>query len=203
MKLICTDTHEYYLESPAGKRRRLLGTTEILQDNGLVNFDGVDSDVLEWARLRGQFIHELTALWDQNDLLLETVDPRLQPYLDAWRKFRKERDFRVTRIEVMGWDKTWGFAGQVDRTASIAWKGRRRPIVLDIKPPGKKKYWKYQLVSYAMIFYPDQVPLRATISLSDEGKYSFDECPEEEFFRDKADWLALNRASQIRMEMAA
>jgi hypothetical protein len=166
--------------------------TEILRDVGLINFDGVDADTLEWARTRGEYIHEATRLLDEGNL---AAPPSwLEPYLTAWELFKKETQFTPKLIEFIGYSNIYGVAGKIDRGGYFGnWAA-----VVDIKPPSKKSWWRYQTVAYAIIFYPEIIPQRICVSLLDDGKYRLDE--HKDFFEDRRRFLGCKTVYDLKRE---
>lgn len=81
---------------------------------GLQDFGAIPSGVLETAAARGSAAHRAIELDAYGDLDEDSVDPRVRPYVEAWRRFRDERDFKVfmTEHEVVSWQH--GYAGTLD-----------------------------------------------------------------------------------------
>jgi hypothetical protein len=105
------EKHEYALNG-----LRLPSVTQILESVGLSpDYSGVPADHLEFARDRGDKVHKATALDDRGDLDEDTLDPRIAPYLEAWRQFRRDHHFEPVEIEFMFYSKRHGYAGTLDR----------------------------------------------------------------------------------------
>jgi hypothetical protein len=92
-------------------------------------FDAVPADTLEYKRQVGEAVHLATALDDRGQLDDETVADVVRPYLEAWRRYRREKSFTPTLIEQTVWHPQIGYAGTLDRMGTI---GRVRWLV-DIK----------------------------------------------------------------------
>jgi hypothetical protein len=73
----------------------------------------------QWAtaehRERGTAVHWMLELADQDDLDESALDPRLIPYLDAWREFRAQTGFTVQAIETRLASRAYRYAGTEDR----------------------------------------------------------------------------------------
>jgi hypothetical protein len=94
------------------------GVTSILDATFQV-FAKVPPDVLEYARELGTIVHETTELYDRNDLDAQSVDPVVEPYLEAWIKFRREQQPQILAIEQTVFHPLYGYAGMFDRGARL------------------------------------------------------------------------------------
>lgn len=95
----------------------------------LNSFDRVPAHRLAFARKRGRAVHLATQYFDEGDLDLDTLDPILVPYVQAWERYLDESGFEVHAIEQKVHCPTWGYAGMLDRAGKI--NGDR--CVIDIK----------------------------------------------------------------------
>lgn len=159
------EQHRYRLDGVP-----LPGVTTAMQSVGLIDYSCVDRDILEYAQTRGTFIHEATAFYDQNDLDEEKLSPALVPYLEAWKRFRLESNFKVREIEKWNYHPTYLYAGTADRVGEINGK----PAIVDIKPPVAKPWWRIQTAAYALIWFPSVVPFRMAVSLHPDATYRVD-----------------------------
>lgn len=91
--------------------------TEILKGAGLVDFSSVNETVLEAASNFGIAVHKATELWDKGTLDINSLSEPLIPYLEAWKKFRKDYniDYKPEEIERKLYSKKWDFEGTPDR----------------------------------------------------------------------------------------
>jgi len=180
-------THQYFL----GKRE-LPSVTTVLQSVGLIDYSGVDRDVLEYARERGILVHEACRLFDEGDLDEENLDPILKPYVDAWKKFLFHSQFKVERIEVPMCDHTYGFAGTPDRIGMI--RGRR--TIVDIKPPTHKPWYQLQTAGYSF-FVPETLQFRLVVHLRPDGEFRVSEHTN---MQDRQRFLACLTVAQLKRE---
>lgn len=97
----------------------------------LNGYMGVPEHILAPARERGQVVHEVTALYDRDDLVMDSVDPIVQPYLDAWIRFRKDTGFTPELVEQKVYSRSYWYAGTLDRTGNLHCIGQC--ILLDLK----------------------------------------------------------------------
>ena len=88
----------------------LESVTDILEDEGFIDTRFFD----EFSRERGTFVHLARHLDDMGELDEDTLDPVIAPYLEAWRRFKRESGFVVEQSEVPMASKTYRFAGKPD-----------------------------------------------------------------------------------------
>jgi hypothetical protein len=86
--------------------------TEILGDLSAIK--RMDPAWLAAARDRGQLVHKVIELHNQEDLDESTVDPSVAGYLTAWKRFCSDYKFKVLLSERVVWSDRWGFAGKFD-----------------------------------------------------------------------------------------
>lgn len=91
----------------------LPSTTQII--NWMNRYAGVPEAVLEEARQIGDAVHLATALFDHNDLDEESVDPVVEPYLEAWKAFKADTGFMVSFVERPIYSETYRYATTPDR----------------------------------------------------------------------------------------
>lgn len=114
-----------------------------------------DSHYTDFGRERGTLVHTITELDDLNDLVEESVDEALAPYLAAWRRFRAEAGFGVAElhgqrcVERRYGDDVLDVAGTVDRIGWMTFAGKLRLTVLDIKSGAPEPWHAVQLAAYA------------------------------------------------------
>lgn len=103
--------------------------TQVLREVGLIDFSNVRQDVMERAQLFGTAVHKATELDDLGTLNMEILSKPLLPYLEAWRKFRKDYNLKFVRDEIEQHlvSTKWNFQGTPDRIA------RADNILVDIK----------------------------------------------------------------------
>lgn len=109
----------------------LPSVTQIIKNMGLgVDYSAVPPDVLRRAAARGSEVHRLTALMDRGEFDANTeFDPALEPYLDAWAKYRASAEWEFILIEEPLASEADATAGTVDRFGLR----QGRPSILDIK----------------------------------------------------------------------
>jgi hypothetical protein len=73
----------------------LPSVTGILKDEGFIDA----SFYTEYARDRGSYVHKAIEFWEENILDEDTLDTVLEPYVDAWKRFRRESRYEPEIIE--------------------------------------------------------------------------------------------------------
>ena len=86
--------------------------TQILQP--LMDFSMVPADVLKAKQELGTAAHLACELYDLDDLLEDSLDPAIVPYLEGWKKFRLETGFVPSMTEQRVYHPKLGYAGTFD-----------------------------------------------------------------------------------------
>lgn len=170
------DTHTYFKPDGTPFAASVTGN---LKDGGFY----ADEWFTEFGRTRGALVHRLTEFDDLGDLDEATVDPALQPYLDAWRQFK--RDFEIEIATVNGelciergyGDDVFDVAGTVDRIGWWTLKGKRYFGPADLKSGAYEPWHPIQLAAYADFIarsgeFPNEPRLgRLGVYITSDGKY--------------------------------
>lgn len=155
MELRLDAEHRYWLGA-----ERLPGVTDILHDVGIVDYSMIAEEPLEAARHRGHLIHLATEL-DDRGVLDESVAADVMPYVEGWRKFRRDWSFTPTNREEKCHHPIHYFAGTLDAEDDR--------LLVDIKH-GKPQTWvRWQLAAY-MSMRP-KVKRRVCVHLTGDGNY--------------------------------
>lgn len=89
------------------------GVTSVLAP--ISNYDGIPEHILERKAKIGTYAHYATELYDKDDLVMETLDPAIEPYVQAWIKFRRDTGFVVELSEQKVFHRSFFYAGTLDR----------------------------------------------------------------------------------------
>lgn len=107
--LFAAETHTYTVDGIVRP-----SVTEIMAP--LYDWSRVPLDVLETARERGVAVHRALELLDRNELDENSVDPRIDGYIDAYLNFVASRGaIEWILIECPLYHRTLGYAGTPDR----------------------------------------------------------------------------------------
>ena len=85
---------------------------------------------IESARRFGTAVHRAVYLHDTDNLKKETLDVNLLPYLNAWRTFKKDYDYKPEAGEELVYSEKWSFAGTLDSRGKIR---KTRKAIIDVK----------------------------------------------------------------------
>lgn len=88
----------------------LPSVTGILKAEGFIETAFYD----EWSRDRGTAVHVATAYDDAGELDEDSLDPVIDPYVEAWRRFKRESGFIVEASELSMRSSVYHFAGTID-----------------------------------------------------------------------------------------
>lgn len=140
------EKHLYTLDG-----RRLISVTEAL--SVLDDRWKVDPFYLE----RGRFIHKATELYDKNELDESTVDERIKPYLDAYKKFKRETSYEPIYIEHILYHPKYFYAGKLDRIYE--------DFIIDLKSGTKMRVDELQAVAYWELCRANNIPVQKQFDL--------------------------------------
>lgn len=156
----------------------------------------------EESRIRGQMVHLTCELYDRKTLDEDTLDDRLRPYLDGWKRFLKETDLIMLDAETRGVSK-WGYAGTDERFGGtrdrLAIDKKGKKVLIDIKSSIAKPAWiGLQLGFYEVLANEGghTVHERMSVHLPGDGRFIINHWPDS-----KNDALAVWRVHQLRRKM--
>lgn len=136
---------------------------------------GIPKQVLERKRDIGNAVHAACELHDRGQLGdLGPDAATIEPYLNAWIKFRRENPSEWDLIEQPLAHTQYGFAGTQDRSGLVALAGNRRAkrslvdikTVLAIHPIHGVQLSGYELLE------EDKIEQRLAVQLRKDGTYS-------------------------------
>lgn len=127
------ESHEYY--TPPGREggRLIPSVTQILRAVRVSeDFDAIERarpGVVTFARDLGTAVHADAHAFDDQDLDVATVDPRVRPYLDAWIAWRENYGAVPLQRERRLYHPLHGYCGTLDGIFDIGGK----TVLVDIK----------------------------------------------------------------------
>lgn len=136
------------------------------------NFDHVDPDVLERARVFGSHVHMATDLLDRDELDEENLDLPLLPYLNAYKTFLLETGFVVTHSEQQIYNSRQRYAGTLDKRGT--WKGTT--WLLDLKSGAVPRSVGLQTAGYQNAL--EEKPKRRLCLQLGRNRYKLIKCEE-------------------------
>lgn len=144
--------------------------TDVLRLSGLTDYSMVPADVLENARQRGQDVDEFATALDMG-LLPDEIepDPRIAGYVEAYKRFRREKPCEIVESQVPRIHETYRFAGTPDRVVRL----EGALAIIDIKcTAAVMPETSVQLAAYAMLTGATR---RFALQLRPDGTYRFPE----------------------------
>ena len=152
---------------------RVPSVTQVLEAVGISDYSAVPSDRLTYAQNLGTAVHQATEAYDQDDLDFASVAGTVvEPYVEAWSKFRRDMEFAPRLIESRGVAVTptgprYGYC--VDREGDLD----GAPAVLDIKTGEFSRSWGVQLAAYeeALFLRDGQRRRRTVVRLLADGNF--------------------------------
>lgn len=146
---------------------RFPSVTQIISDVGLY---GDTSYFTEYCRERGSLVHRIIQYHVSGELDESTIDPVLQGYFDAWRRFESESSYVGDACEMLMADMTYRFAGTVDHLGHL----NGYPCVIDVKTGAMSAATSLQLAGYEVLQKHPGIR-RFGLQLSADGKYKLKE----------------------------
>lgn len=152
------ETHEYVVDGV-----RVPSVTEILKATGVaVDFDELAGRSHRLGRAisdkcaLGQALHKDAHAYDDDDLVWDSVDARVRPYLEAWVTFRERRNLQPTGRERRVYHPGLRYAGTLD---GLFQQRDGTTVLADIKTGDPESAGaRYQLAAYQLAFqaeHPD------------------------------------------------
>lgn len=175
------DRHEYRV---AG--RLVPNVTRIL--GSLYDFSSVPPAVLEQKRAIGVAVHRAIEFDLADDLDDATIDHRIEGYIAAWRKYRRERKYRHVHSERRVFHPGFNYAGTLDLFGhGLGYRNKPAPLLIDLKttfdvhPAVALQTAAYQ--NALAVEYPAaKTSERMALQLKPDGNYR------EHWFQDPKDW---------------
>jgi hypothetical protein len=152
--------HRYYLDG----ERELPSVTTILKEQGLINADWFTEE----ARLRGDYVHLACRMVDDDELDDATLDPKILPYVDAYRKFLAVTQPDWTYVEHRVFDEVLGYAGTLDRAGMV--QGTK--YLIDIKSGTVPSSVGPQTAAYRRCLPEPHTWKRAALQLKADGSFA-------------------------------
>jgi hypothetical protein len=171
------ETHTYRVDE-----RKVPGVTKVISP--LYEWDMVNQEMLRLAAERGSAVHLATELDDKTDLDENSIHPAVEPYLQAYRKFRAEKGGTPLLIEDRIYNPIHDYATTVDRLFRMQ---DRRLWLVEIKStsqlhPAVGVQLAGQLDSVMRKHHYGVTPRRFALQLRKDGTYRLQE------YTDPNDW---------------
>lgn len=190
-------THTYTLDGI-----RLKSVTQILREAGLTDYANVNPAVLQRSQDFGTAVHDMTYLYDRNDLDMESLDHALVPLLDAWKSFLCVSGWETAASEQLVYSRRYLYAGRYDRKGIYNGKLTILDIKTGMKSKATVKTTGIQLAGYQIahdeLSKDGKVKQRMAVWLTGDGSFK------TETYTDKCDqsrFLACLTVANIKEEI--
>jgi hypothetical protein len=130
------ETHTYVMDGTT-----IPSVTQVLKRAGIIDYSAVDSVALSMARARGTAVHAAIAAGGIN-----TTDPSIEGFLNAWRRFTGAVRFKVVHHERMVYSALHQYAGTFDVFGLM----HNRPALIDVKTGSSPLWAGLQLAAYQL-----------------------------------------------------
>lgn len=140
----------------------------------------------EFYLRRGSMIHLATDLYDKDKLDWATLDERIVPYIEAWKKFRLEMGGKVLASELPVKNKKYNYQGKLDRIISKCALYPTGLLLIDIKTTAIDIATRLQTMAYMMA--QNRKAKRGAVALQSDGNYKVQIF--EDDASDKVGWIA-------------
>ena len=165
------DGHDCFYED-ADHRYSIDGVEVISVTQALVSSGIIDTKwFTEWARHRGSTVHKCIEFMVKGTLDLNTVDPRIQGYLDAYQRFLDDTGFKCKAVERQVWSISGRFAGTLDQLGTFGDK----TAIVDTKTGALLRPTGLQLTGYASAIQQETgtfVERLVGLQLKQDGTYN-------------------------------
>ena len=144
--------------------------TQILKP--LSDFSRIPPDVLERKRQIGTATHKAIELHLTGGVELESIDPAVLPYFNAFLRFEEENQFRMEQCETRVHHHLYRYAGTLDLIGPV----KSGPLALiDLKTAAEfSPAWGPQTAAYYQATAPFAATMdRAALQLRDDGTYRY------------------------------
>ena len=145
---------------------QVISVTQAMKAAGLVNTEFCT----EYGRRRGTAVHKAIHFLVEGSLDLNSIDPKIQGYLDAYQLFQAETEFEPLMVERRVWSPTRRYAGTLDQFGNL----NHRRALIDVKTGKLEPATGIQLTGYADAYQEETRELVAKLiglQLNIDGTY--------------------------------
>lgn len=179
------ELHEYRVNGVV-----MPSVTTILRLSGLADFSAIPEQSREYVLLRGKATHRACHYMLEGDLDESTLDPEIQPRVEALKAFLFHSGFlpRPGMIEQVVYDSTYHFCGTYDVVGELP-ALRFEPALCDWKNcDPRMSGTQYQTAAYLLCI--PGVHYRAGVTLKADGNFSVTTYSPSTLLRDQHTFLA-------------
>lgn len=144
----------------------------------LYSFAGIPADVLERKRAIGEAVHAACAIESMGEELdPDSIDPQIAGYLEAWRRFVRERNYKPLLVEARVYHRVLRYAGTLDDAGEFDVGARRvlglfdKKCTYDLHPAVGPQTAAYLAAAHDCGLLPKSVKERFAVHLHSDGTY--------------------------------
>jgi hypothetical protein len=180
---------------------RKLSVTQILNKVGVCDFSFVKQETRLASMDRGNSVHWLCQLEDQDALEYRRVPAWLRGFRKSWNTWKRDSGFQITDVERQ-FVSRFGFAGIIDRIGTFppsVFLGAGTSAVIDLKSGPVADWVRFQLCPYAVWAAGDNPSKalyvrRIAVRLHEDGsRPDVKEFPLHSFLNDWAKFMSFAR----------
>ena len=165
------EKHLYYW-----KEKYVPNVTRLLSEYGLINFEGVPKERLDYKSALGTAVHRAIHLYNEDNLDEESIHPEILQYFNAYKKFTEVYKFEPRYTELRMFSKKYMFAGTLDAQGLFFCGGKEIESIIDWKCTfSLYPSASIQTAAYQLLFnenYPEnKVKKRFNLILKNTGNY--------------------------------
>lgn len=140
--------------------------TQVIAAAGLM---GDTSYFTDWHKDRGSYAHKVIELYEADDLDLDTLDPQLRPYLDAWLLFKRDTGWLTAGSEMCYLHPVHAYKGKPDVYGMM----NGVLSLIDVKCGQPAKWHSCQCAAYQELLRVHGIMIVSSwcLYLNDKGKY--------------------------------
>lgn len=166
-------THSYHLESG----QEIPSVSKVLELAGISDVSGIPLANLQRAADRGTAVHLACRFLDEDDLVFDSIDPKILPYVVAYQKFKEAYEFVPEVIErpMVGECAGMRYGMTLDRVGRMTTPEGEFRVLLDLKTASKpSNAWPIQTAAYLIGFSGSDSgsrPGRAVVHLTKDATF--------------------------------
>ncbi len=134
--------HRYSIDG-----QEVISVTQALVETGMIDTKWFT----EWAKHRGSTVHKCIEFMVKRTLDLNTIDPKIQGYLDAYQLFVDDTGFECDEVERRVWSPSSRTAGTLDQIGRI----KDKTAIVDTKTGVLQWQTGIQLSGYSDLYHQE------------------------------------------------
>ena len=176
----------------------LPSVTRVLSSAGLFDYNFLSAEHREQCLERGRRVHRATEQDDQAGLDEESLDAEILPYIEAWRKFKRDFQFTPEWIERRVFHPLFRYGGTIDRVGRIR---NGDQWLVDLKTGQAPNATRYQTAAYSACLKHPRTYARRAVELRSDASYHVIAYDAGDYWSDFTVFAAALRAFQKKEDL--